>query len=119
MAQHHDTEAANEHMIRLISARTDAIEHDIAAGRMSVIGEVTDRLDGIEAGEDEAAALIRAAVIGRTAIVGVLIAAEVQHAIYLLAEELARGDMVDAERNRAESRGENLVHMVMADRVAA
>jgi hypothetical protein len=108
-----------EQLAKLVTARTDAIEADILLGRKPVIDNVIDRLEGVECEREEAAALIKAAIIGRSWLVGVRIAAAVQYAIYAVALPLAEGDVADMERSRAESRDENRIAMAEADRAAA
>jgi hypothetical protein len=108
-----------EQLSKLVAARTDAIEADILLGCKPVIDSVIDRLEGVECEREEAAALIKAAIIGRSWLVGVRIAAAVQYAIYAVALPLAEGDVADMERSRAESRDENRIAMAEADRAAA
>lgn len=115
----YDTEAREEQLCKLIAARTDAIEAAILYGRMSTIDSVIDNLQGLECEREEAAALIKAAVIGRSWLVGVRIAAAVQYAIYAVALPLAEGDVAEMERSRAESRDENRIAMAECNRAAA
>jgi hypothetical protein len=108
-----------EQLAKLVAARTDAIEAAILIGRQSTIEAVIDRLEGVECEREEAAALIKAAIIGRSWLVGIRIAAAVQFAIYNVALPLAEGDVAGMERSRAESRDENRVATAEADRMVA
>lgn len=88
---------------QLIDARITATEHDILAKRGAIVRAVAELCAGLNCDEDEAEALVRAAVIGRTFLVGARIAEEVQHAIYRHVLPLAEADLIDAERNAAEA----------------
>jgi hypothetical protein len=103
----------------LINARITAIESDILVGRKSTIVAVAERLNGIEAGAEEADVLVRAAVLGNSALVGPRIAEAVSAAIFFEAESLADKDIADIERSRDESSGEDRIAAVECDRLMA
>jgi hypothetical protein len=93
---------------RLIAARTQATEKDILSGRMPIVravaemASVRDRAHSLNCDEDEAEALVRAAVQGNAALVGERIAKVVDDAIYAYILPLAKADMADIERRRKE-----------------
>lgn len=102
----------NEELVRLVMARTEATEIDILAGRMPVVNAVAELAsahrgeNGLRCEVDEAAALVRASVLGGVAWVGSRIAGVVNLAIYEYVLPLAEGDLADAERNRKETADE-------------
>lgn len=105
----YDAEARDSKLQQLIDARIAATENDILAGRSAILRAVAEKA-GEQQGErslncdqDEAEALVRAAVLGKSALVGARIAEVVSYAIYAYALPLAGLDLVDMERNRAES----------------
>jgi hypothetical protein len=102
---------------QLIAARTEAVENDILIGRAATLRAVAEKANDLNCDEDEAEALVRAAVVGRTVLVGVRIAAEVQFAIFQYVKPLAEADMADAERSRAESRDDNRIAQAVAARM--
>jgi hypothetical protein len=57
---------------------------------------------GLDCDADEAEALVRAAVVGRSVLVGARIAEVVSFAIYSYVLPLAQADLADAERKREE-----------------
>lgn len=118
MARTYSTEAQQEQLDRLIAARITAVDEDIFAGRKAVVSGVAALAD-LNADEEEAEALVRAAVVGHSALVGSRIAGAVQLAIYEYALPLAEADLADAERSRAVSRAEDRAAMVFIDRVFA
>jgi hypothetical protein len=70
---------------------------------------VAELANDLNCDADEAEALVRAAVVGRTVLVGPRIAAEVQFAIFRYVKPLAEADMADVERRRTESRNDNRI----------
>lgn len=105
----HDAEAREQQLQRLIDARIHATENDILIGRKTVVRAVAEKTGeqhgdrSLNCDEDEAEALVRAAVIGRSAIVGARIAEVVQYAIYAHVLPLAQADLADMERRRAQA----------------
>ena len=105
----HDAEAREQHLQRLIDARIHATENDILAGRKTIVravAELASALRGdrsLNCDEDEAEALVRAAVLGKSALVGTRIAEVVNYAIYAYVLPLAQGDLADAEKRRADA----------------
>jgi RNA:NAD 2'-phosphotransferase (TPT1/KptA family) len=104
----YDAEARENRVIELIDARIHAIRHDIRVNRASTVAAVVDRLD-LGNFEGDARDILRAAVVGHSAAVGVDHAAAVEAAIYFEAEALAERDIADMERRRAESARENRI----------
>ncbi len=100
---------ANEELVRLVMARTEATEIDILAGRPAVVSKVAELAsahrgeNGLRCEADEAAALVRACVLGGVAWVGQRIAGVVNLAIYEYVLPLAQQDLADMERSRRES----------------
>lgn len=102
----HPTSRAEERELKLqqlIDARITATEHDILAKRGSTVRAVAELCTGLNCDADEAEALVRAAVIGRSYLVGPRIVEEVQHAIYRHVLPLAEADLVDAERHLVDA----------------
>lgn len=99
----------DDKLSELITARHIAAEADIVAGRMSTvraIAELAGSGDGdtcLGAETDEAEALVRAAIVGRSQLVGARIVGIVQWAIYQHVMPLAQQDLADMERSRRES----------------
>jgi cation transport regulator ChaB len=94
---------------RLIAARTQATEKDIIAGRKAIVRAVAEKT-GEQFGDlslncdiDEAEALVRAAVQGKSEVVGERIAKVVNDAIYAYVLPLAQADLADAEKRRDEA----------------
>jgi hypothetical protein len=98
----YSTEDREEQVCQLIDARIHAIKHDIRANRASTVAAVLERLD-LGDFEGDAGDILRAAVVGHSAAVGVDHAAAVEAAIYFEAEALAERDVSDMERNRVDS----------------
>ncbi|WP_288379805.1 hypothetical protein [uncultured Massilia sp.] len=103
---------ASEQLIELIGARTDATEIDILAGRTAVVDAVA-KIAGSRIGDfslrcepDEAAALVRATMLGGSALVGARIAGIVNLSIYEYVLPLAQADLDEMERSRRESADE-------------
>lgn len=97
-------EDREDQLAQLIDARIHAIKHDIRANRAnraSTIAAVLERLD-LGDFEGDAAEVLRLAVVGHSAAVGVDHAAAVEAAIYFEAEALAERDVADMERRRVE-----------------
>jgi len=94
-------EDREDQVCQLIDARIHAIKHDIRANRVSTVAAVLDRLD-LGDFEGDAADVLRQAVVGHSAAVGVDHAAAVEAAIYFEAEALAERDVADMERRRIE-----------------
>jgi hypothetical protein len=105
----YDAEAREQQLQRLIDARIHATENDILAGRKTIVravAELASVLRGdrsLNCDEDEAEALVRAAVVGKSVLVGTRIAEVVNFAIYAYVLPLAQGDLEDAEKRRAEA----------------
>ena len=105
----HDAEAREQQLQRLIDARIHATENDILAGRATIVRAVAELASAqhgdrsLNCDEDEAEALVRAAVLGKSLLVGVRIAEVVQYAIYAYVLPLAQGDLADAEKRRADA----------------
>lgn len=104
----YDAEARELKLQQLIDARITATENDILAGRAAIVRAVAEKA-GAEFGDcslncdaDEAEALVRAAVVGRSTLVGARIAEVVQFAIYTYVLPLAQQDLAEIERRRAE-----------------
>lgn len=111
----YDAEARENLLQQLVDARIHAVETDIFVGRPATVRAVAEKAGepfgdrSLNCDVDEAEALVRAAVVGRSALVGTRIAEVVQFAIYAHVLPLAQQDLADAERARAESRDENAV----------
>ncbi|WP_371763356.1 hypothetical protein [Massilia sp.] len=101
-------EDREDQVCELIDARIHAIKHDIRANRASTVAAVLERLD-LGDFEGDAAEVLRQAVIGHSAAVGVDHAAAVEAAIYFEAEALAERDVADMERRRQESARESRI----------
>jgi hypothetical protein len=97
----YDDEASEDKICQLIDARIQAIKHDIRINRVSTIEAVLERLD-LGDFEGDAADVLRQAVVGHSAAVGVDHAAAVELAIFQEAEVLAEKDVDDMERYRVE-----------------
>jgi hypothetical protein len=95
-------EDREDQVCQLIDARIHAIKHDIRVNRASTVAAVLERLD-LGDTEEDAGDILRAAVVGHSAAVGVDHAAAVEAAIYFEAEALSERDVADMERNRADS----------------
>jgi len=111
------TEERDEALADQLDLHTKAIRFDIFAGRLETIRVIAERLDQLEAGAQEAEALVRAAVVGHSALVGVRIASAVQAAIYFEAEARAEKSVEGMERRRAESRDDNRIAQAVAARM--
>lgn len=103
-------EDREDQIAQLIDARIHAIKHDIRENRASTVAAVLERLD-LGDFDGDAADVLRAAVVGHSAAVGVDHAAAVEAAIYFEAEALAEKDVADMERRRAESERENRIDL--------
>jgi hypothetical protein len=90
-----------------IDARIHAIKHDIRINRVSTTEAVLARLP--IADEDLARDVLRRAVVGHSAAVGVAHAHAVELAIFQEAEVLAESDLADMEQRRRESLAEDRV----------
>jgi hypothetical protein len=104
----YDVEARENRICELIDARIHAIKHDVRANRASTVAAVLERLD-LGDFEGDAADVLRQAVIGHSAAVGVDHAAAVEAAIYFEAEALAERDVADMERRRVDSARESRI----------
>lgn len=94
---------ASEQLALLVVARSEAAEIDILAGRTSTVQAVAKlaRGDvGLRCDEDEAQALVRAATVGGSALVGTRIAGVVAHALYSYVLPLAQQDLAEMERGK-------------------
>lgn len=101
-------EDREDQICQLIDARIHAIKHDIRANRVSTVEAVLDRLD-LGDFEGDAREVLRQAVVGHSAAVGVDHAAAVEAAIYFEAEALAERDVADMERRRADAARDNRI----------
>jgi|GEM_PF-5605618 len=97
----YDAEAREDKICQLIDARIHAIKHDIRINRVSTVEAVLDRLD-MDKIEGDARDILRAAVAGHSAAVGVSHAAAVELAIFREAEALAESDVTDMEKRRVD-----------------
>lgn len=94
---------------RLIDARIHATENDILAGRAAIVRAVAEKAGeqfgdrSLNCDEDEAEALVRAAVVGKSTLVGARIAEVVSCAIYAYVLPLAQADLEQAEKRAAEA----------------
>lgn len=99
-------EDREDQLCELIDARIHAIKHDIRINRVSTVSAVLERLD-LGDFEGDARHVLRQAVVGHSAAVGVQHAGAVELAIFQEAEVLAASDLADMERRRAESIAED------------
>lgn len=113
---HHTAEARAERLEQLIDARTEAVENDILAARATTILAVAEKCESLNCDADEAEALVRAAVLGKSALVGTRIAEAVRFAIYAHVLPLAEQDLADIERRRAESEQNARIEQRVYDR---
>jgi len=103
-----DAEARELKLQKLIDARIAAVENEIMLRRMSTVravAEKTGEQDGdrsLNCDQDEAEALVRAAVIGKSWLVGTRITEVVNYAIYAYVLPLAQADLAEEERYRAD-----------------
>lgn len=107
-------EDREDQICQLIDARIHAIKHDIRVNRVSTVEAVLERLD-LGDFDGDARDVLRQAVVGHSAAVGVDHAAAVEAAIYFEAEALAERDLVDMERRREESARENRIQQRVWD----
>ncbi len=121
----HDPLPAHEQLLELIGARTTATENDILSGRTTVVDAVAE-IAGGRVGEfslrcetDEAAALVRATMLGGSALVGARIAGIVNLSIYEYVLPLAQGDLAEMNRARRESVDDMRVDAALGAREAA
>jgi hypothetical protein len=112
-----DAEDRQQQLDRLIDARVTATENDILAGRMATLRAVAELAD-LNADEEEAEALVRAAVIGHSWLVGARITEAVQLAIYEYVLPLAEADLAGAVREGADVAAGD-VYAALVDRIAA
>lgn len=114
----YDAEAREDQVCQLIDARIHAIKNDIRANRASTVAAVLERLD-LGAFEGDACDVLRQAVVGHSAAVGVDHASAVEAAIYFEAEALAERDVADLERRRADSQRERRIEQRVFERFFA
>jgi hypothetical protein len=100
-----------------IDLHTKAIRFDVFAGNPQTMRAVAERLTDLECGALEAEALVRAAVVGHSALVGVRIASAVQSAIYFEAEARAERSVDAMRQRRIESRNDNRIAQAVAARM--
>jgi hypothetical protein len=94
-----------------------AVDNDIFLGRKAVLAAVAELAD-LNADEEEAEMLVRAAVVGHSWLVGTRIAGAVRHAIYEYVLPLAEADLAGAVREGADlSAGD--IYAALVERVAA
>lgn len=97
------TEQQNDQLVQFVVARSEAVENDILAGRTSTVQAVAELARGergdfnLRCDEDEARALVRAATLGGSALVGTRIAGVVAHALYSYVLPLAQQDLAEME----------------------
>lgn len=121
----YDPIPANEKLLELISAehtKTEAKIKDGDADTIRTVAELAGAGDGdtcLNADADEAEALVRAAVIGRSALVGPRIVGIVQWAIYQIAIPAAEKALKDMERSRRESADDARIERALDAREAA
>jgi hypothetical protein len=105
----YDAAARDDKLQQLIDARSQATEQDIFTNRTAIVRAVAELASahpgdrGLNCDADEAEALVRAAVAGRSVLVGARIAEVVSFAIYSYVLPLAQADLADAERKREEA----------------
>lgn len=97
-------EDREKQICQLIDARTKAIRLDILIGRQSTTDAVAARLPIRD--EEEARAVLWNAMVGGSGAVGAERMGQVEFAMFAEAEELAKADVADMERGRAESEDE-------------
>jgi hypothetical protein len=121
----YDAEAREQQLQRLIDARIHATENDILAGRKNIVRAVAELASAqhgdrsLNCDEDEAEALVRASVLGKSALVGARIAEVVQYAIYAYVLPLAQGDLADAEKRRADAARDQRIEQRVFERFFA
>ena len=115
----YDAEARDNKLQQLVDARITATENDILAGRTAIVRAVAEKAETLKCDADEAEALVRAAVLGKVALVGTRIFEVVQLAIYVHVLPLAQQDLANAERSRAESQQNARIERRVFDRVFA
>lgn len=114
MDRHHFNEEDREDQVaEQIDLHTKAMHFDVFAGNPQTIRAIAERLTDLEAGATEAEALVRAAVVGHSALVGVRIVAAVQSAIYFEAEARAERSVDAMEQGRRESQDDNRIAQEM------
>lgn len=121
----YDPIPASEKLLELITAEHIKTEARIKEGDLVTIRSVAELAgsgDGdtcLNADADEAEALVRAAVIYRSALVGERIVGIVQWAIYQIAIPAAEKALKDMDRNRRESADDARVERALDAREAA
>jgi len=117
-----DAEARAEKLEQLIDGRITATENDILAGRAAIVRAVAEEAAAqfgdrtLNCDTDEAEALVRAAVTGKSALVGARIAEVVSHAIYAYVLPLAQQDLADTERKATEAAQDRRIELRVWDR---
>jgi hypothetical protein len=113
----YDAAARDDKLQQLIDARIQATEQDIFTNRAAIVRAVAELASaqfgdrGLNCDADEAEALVRAAVVGRSVLVGARIAEVVSFAIYSYVLPLAQADLADAERKRDEAAQDRRVEL--------
>jgi hypothetical protein len=121
----YDAEARDNKLQQLIDARTQATESDIFTNRAAIVRAVAELASaqfgdrGLNCDADEAEALVRAAVVGRSVLVGARIAEVVSFAIYSYVLPLAQQDLADAERRQQQSAHDSRIEQATWHRVLA
>lgn len=121
----YDLIPASEKLLEQIGIEHTKIEAAIKQGDLATIRAVAELAGGgdgdtcLNADADEAEALVRATVIGRSALVGARIVGIVQWAIYQVAIPAAEKAVKDMERSRRESADDALIERAVDARVAA
>lgn len=110
------TEDRDDQVAEQLDLHIKAIALAVFTGCQQTVRAIAERLTELECGAEEAEALVRAAVVGHSALVGVRIAGAVQAAIYFEAEARAERSVDGMEQRRAESRSENRIAQVQFDR---
>jgi hypothetical protein len=118
-ARQTDPEVLEAKLEQLIDARIYATENDVLVGRKAIVRGVAEQAKDLNCDADEAEALVRAAVLGHSQLVGARIYETVKYAIYAYVLPLAQQDLADAERAGADTRDDNRIGMAECDRLMA
>lgn len=122
MDRHQFTEDRAETLEKLIDSRTRAAEQEIFTNQAATVRAVAELASaqfgdrGLNCDADEAEALVRAAVVGRSVLVDARIAEVVQFAIYAYVLPLAQQDLAEIERKAAEAAQHRRIELRVWDR---
>lgn len=117
MTRRPDAEARATKLDQLIDTHTHAVENSVLIGCKPIVRAVAIKTGehkgdaSLNCDTDEAEALVRAAVLGGSALVGVRIAEVVRFAIYSYALPLAEKELADIERRRDEESASDRVQV--------